>query len=282
MTRWLPAVLAGLVLAACAGGDPDSSGSSGEVPPSPPAAAGAQATVTRLFDGDSMLVLVDGEEDEVRLIGINAPEGDECHGDEARDALASLVGGGPVTLVAGPEDRDGFGRLLRYLYAGDVLVNAEMVAGGHATVLQGEHPFDSDLAALADEAWDARAGMWAPEACGPATNARILVSGLQSDPPGPDDEVLNDEWIELQNEGDDPVALTGWTLRDESSQNRFRFPAATLAPGAVVRVRTGCGTDGPTDLHWCSERSVWSNGGDTVIVQDRAGNVVARARYTGR
>lgn len=238
--------------------------------------------MVRLYDGDSMLVEVGGEEVEVRMIGINAPEGDECHGTAAREALASLLGDGPVTLVAGPEDRDGFGRLLRYLYAGGVLVNREMVGEGHATVLQGEHPLDTDFVALADRAWDTGSGMWAPDACGPAAGVRLLVSDLEPDPRGPDDEVLNEEWVEVENGGDESVDLEGWIVRDESSQNRFRFPAVTLDPGATVRVRTGCGIDGPTEVHWCSDRSVWSNGGDTVIVQDPSGNVVARARYTGR
>ncbi|NIR38769.1 MAG: lamin tail domain-containing protein [Actinobacteria bacterium] len=44
-------------------------------------------------------------------------------------------------------------------------------------------------------------------------------------------------------------------------------------------MRTGCGSDGGGELHWCADGPVWSNGGDTVILQDTFGNVVAQRRY---
>ena len=37
-----------------------------------------------------------------------------------------------MTLVRDVSETDSYGRLLRYVYVGDVFVNAEMVAGGYA------------------------------------------------------------------------------------------------------------------------------------------------------
>ena len=47
-----------------------------------------------MFDGDSFLAIVDGGEEEVRLIGINAPERGECLADDARQALVELAADG--------------------------------------------------------------------------------------------------------------------------------------------------------------------------------------------
>lgn len=273
----LVVVSTALLMGCAAAPGPSSETGPGVAATAPP---GEVAIVTRLFDGDSMEVEIDGRPDEVRLLGINAPEGDECYGETARETLAELIGRNAVTLVAAGEDRDGFGRMLRYLFVGDRDVNAEMVAEGHATVLQGDHPRNQEFALLSDRAWEDRLGMWSPGTCGggPESDA-IEIGEIRHDPPGPDDEVLTDEWIEIENRGADGVDLGGWILRDESSQNRFRLPAVSLSPGDRLRVRTGCGPDSPSDLHWCSERSVWSNGGDTVILQDPNGNVVTRERY---
>jgi len=75
------------------------------------------------------------------------------------------------------------------------------------------------------------------------------------------------------------VDLSGWVLRDESSSNRFRFPAGTvLEAGRRLRVVTGCEPP-PGALAWCATTPVWNNGGDSVILVDGHGRVVAHRRY---
>ena len=96
---------------------------------------------------------------------------------------------------------------------------------------------------------------------------------MQEDPPGPDDDVLEDEWVEIENPGSESVDLAGWTLRDESTSNRFTFEAGTLAPGQRLRLRTGCGADTATDIHWCSPAGVWSNRGETVLLLAPSGAI---------
>ncbi len=78
-----------------------------------------------------------------------------------------------------------------------------------------------------------------------------------------------------------PTSPAG-SSRDESSQNRYRFPHGFLVgAGETVAVHTGCGDDGPADLYWCAGNPVWNNGGDTALLLDPAGNVAARLRYPG-
>jgi endonuclease YncB( thermonuclease family) len=82
----------------------------------PPSGTGEVWTVVQVIDGDTVVARRDGVTEHVRLIAIDTPERDRCGYTEARDALAALVGEGTVHLVPGsPDDRDGYGRLLRYL-----------------------------------------------------------------------------------------------------------------------------------------------------------------------
>lgn len=101
----------------------------------------ARAEVVRVVDGDTVIVRLDGREERLRYIGIDAPESVtpdqpvDCFGTEASDENRRLVAGQTVFLEADREDRDRFGRLLRYVYVegpgGDLLmVNRLLVEHG--------------------------------------------------------------------------------------------------------------------------------------------------------
>ena len=276
MVRGLLAVALVLVTSSCAG-----SGAALTPPSDLPDVEGTPARLIHVFDGDSMEVDVDGRVEEVRLLGINAPEGDECFGDQARDALIDLLDGHDLVLVEDPTgDSDRYGRLLRFVYVDGENVNGRLLAEGYAVTLQGDHRYNNEFVEIGNLAAGATLGMWAPDACGPTPPPGATITEVEHDPPGPDDERLNDEYIAISNEGTKPLNLSGWTLRDESSQNRYVFGGINLKPSASVTVRTGCGKDRANTVYWCSERSVWSNGGDTAILQDRHGNVADRWTYT--
>jgi len=88
--------------------------------------------VTHIVDGDTIDVEIDGVEYRVRYIGINTPERDEVCYSEATAANAALVEGQTVRLEMDTSETDPFGRLLRYVYVGDVFVNRRLVADGYA------------------------------------------------------------------------------------------------------------------------------------------------------
>ena len=93
------------------------------------------AKCVRIVDGDT-IQLDDGEK--VRYIGMDTPETKhpykpvEAFGHEASAANRKLVEGRRVTLEYDVERRDRYGRLLAYVYVGDVFVNAELLAQGYA------------------------------------------------------------------------------------------------------------------------------------------------------
>lgn len=260
-------------------------------PTLPPPQERIFGSVVSVTDGDTVKLRISNVEREVRLLGINAPELSECWGLEATALLSAMIIGHDVLVVSGREDVDAFGRLLRYIYLdtpdGPVFVNSEMVEAGSAVGLQNGHDHEAAFKSLEASAFQSGRGMWGTLVCGDAEGVSadrpvVRVSNVQYDPPGPDNDNLDAEWITIVNEGYGRVSLSGWTLRDESSRHRLTFPAGILlAPGDEITIVTGC-QGGPVDaIHWCSDSAVWSNQGDTVIVSDTLGNAVIWRTYTG-
>lgn len=113
----------------------------------------------RLVDGDSFFL--GGEE--VRLVGIDAPEGRQrctragqswpC-GEEARRQLARLIGGREITCRS--VERDQHGRLLGVCFVGAQELNREMVASGLA-LAYGNYEKEEATAR------SARRGLWSGE-----------------------------------------------------------------------------------------------------------------------
>ena len=85
--------------------------------------------VTHVVDGDTV-DLADGER--VRLVGIDTPEVGECGYEQSSLALARLVLDRQVELVVSDEDRDGYGRLLRYVDVDGVDAGLQLVRDGLA------------------------------------------------------------------------------------------------------------------------------------------------------
>ncbi len=276
-------IIAAVVVAtsACAGTTSD--GSTDSVAAENPAPPGEPVALRRVLDGDSIEVeRYDGSFAEVRLIGINAPEGEECHGDAARNTLGSLLGGSELTLVGDEEDTDQFGRLLRYVFVDGVNANLALVVAGDALALQTGHGLEAEFVAAVDAAAAARLGMWSQSACGPpAPLPAAVIADYVFDPPGRDSERANDEWVQITMESDS-TDMSGWILRDESTQNRFVFPPGFgLEMGQSVVVHSGCGSDTANDLYWCARDPIWSNGGDTIVLQLPDGTVIDWERYDG-
>jgi micrococcal nuclease len=249
----------------------------------PPAGA-ERATVTRIKDGDTVEIeMLSGTSETVRLIGINTSESGECFSEESTVALASLLSDQVITMTADVSDRDQYGRLLRYLWLDrGVFVNEIMVRGGYAQAR--DYPPDSlyaaDIAAAQEIAQADAIGIWAKDACGPATDADMRVIGVLSDPPGSDTDNLEGEWVDIVNAGLTEISMRGWVLKDESSSHRYVFADDfVITPQTVVRIHTGCGPDGDETLFWCNGSAIWNNTGDTAFLLDPNGNIVTFYRY---
>lgn len=124
-------------------------------------AAENEPQVTRVIDGDTV-ELADGSI--VSYLCIDAPGLGEPFYDEARERNRQLVEGKVVELVPGLTDVDQSGRLLRYVYADGMLVNAMLVEEGLASVRIEEAEAHSELlCSLEAHARSQGRGMWAAE-----------------------------------------------------------------------------------------------------------------------
>lgn len=94
--------------------------------------------VTKVIDGDTIEVNIGGIIHKVRYIGIDTPElTDErpefyALAQEATRFNRELVEGKTIRLEKDVSETDRYGRLLRYIYVEDILVNAELVRQGLA------------------------------------------------------------------------------------------------------------------------------------------------------
>jgi|SoiMetStandDraft_5_1073268.scaffolds.fasta_scaffold01839_3 micrococcal nuclease len=96
--------------------------------------------VVRVIDGDTIAVRIDKKVLTVRYIGVNTRES-KMPADsmiagptESAEFNRALVLGQTVRLEVDQQEKDAQGRTLAYVYVGDLMVNAEMVANGYASV----------------------------------------------------------------------------------------------------------------------------------------------------
>ena len=124
------------------------------------------ARVKYVIDGDT-IELENGEK--VRYIGIDAPETVDpkkpiqCFGPEASTADKKLVEGQIVRLAKDISETDQYGRLLRYVWVGNIFVNDYLIRNGFARL--DTFPPDTKCSAqfksAQAEAKNAAKGLWA-------------------------------------------------------------------------------------------------------------------------
>ena len=97
--------------------------------------------VTRVVDGDTIIVDLNGVEERVRLIGIDTPE--SVHPDASRNLpegkvasefTKSRLEGKEVKLEFDVQERDQYGRLLAYVYIDGVMFNKTLLSEGYARI----------------------------------------------------------------------------------------------------------------------------------------------------
>ena len=115
--------------------------------------------VTRVIDGDTIDVRIDGKVVRIRYVGMRAPYRDEACYMESSRANADLVQGTTIRLERDATDKDRYDRLLRYVFVGNVHINRVLVAEGfaEATLYQPDDKYFEEFQALEREA--ARAGL---------------------------------------------------------------------------------------------------------------------------
>lgn len=115
--------------------------------------------VEKVIDGDTFEI---SSGERVRLLGIDAPEVGQPGGDISRDVLSVLIEGKNVRLEKDFSDTDKYGRLLRYVYCGDIFVNQYMISQGYAKpfFLPPDTKYKEEFEKISEQAEINKRGLW--------------------------------------------------------------------------------------------------------------------------
>lgn len=124
--------------------------------------------VESVVDGDTIKIVLNGQRESIRIIGIDTPETVhpnkpvQCFGREASAKMKELVGGKVVELQKNhAEDRDKYERLLRYVHLNGQDIGAQMIRDGYAFSYKSfPHPRLEEYNRLEREAREANKGLW--------------------------------------------------------------------------------------------------------------------------
>lgn len=235
--------------------------------------------VSYVLDGDTVQ-LSTGEE--VRLIGINAPEVGEKCSSEATEKLKDFVLDEEIILEKDIEDKDQYGRLLRYIYVDDIFVNLEIVRLGFAHKY--EYGSNTKYSGQFEEA-ENEACLWKSAEINYITDECFDATNFHFNAAGDDNHNLNDEYVVLRNACDYSIDITMWTIKDETASHVYYFPAFIIGSGDSFTLYTGVGTNTNSKLYWGRQEgdyaAIWNNKGDTLFLLDNDGNLVLSESYRG-
>jgi len=127
------------------------------------------AKVVAIIDGDTIDVdLGDGNIKRVRYIGVDTPESVDpkqplqCFSKEATAKNKELIDNGIVGLEKDVSETDRYGRLLRYVYMGDLFINQALVAEGfaHASSYPPDIKYQDKFKLAEQQARTGNKGLW--------------------------------------------------------------------------------------------------------------------------
>jgi len=125
--------------------------------------------VIRVVDGDTIVVEYKGNEEKVRLIGVDTPE--SVHPNEVKNTEEGIktsnytkerLNGKTVELELDVQERDKYGRILAYVYIDGEMYNKELLRLGYAKVAT--YPpnvkYVDYFTKIQEEARENKVGLW--------------------------------------------------------------------------------------------------------------------------
>ncbi|MFO7681694.1 MAG: thermonuclease family protein [Chloroflexota bacterium] len=272
---------------------------------------GDSARVTRIIDGDTIDVGINGQVYRVRYIGMDTPERGRPFFQEATAANADLVSGQTVILVKDVSETDRYSRLLRYVYLQDgTLVNGELVRLGYA--MASTYPPDVAMQHIFTElqrtAVESGVGLWSSQAAATAVPTIRATSPPQptspptappqptspppqpteppapqpTEPPAPSGTVVivgvnkRDEFVDISNQSGSDVELAGWVLVSEKGNQRCNL-GGVIATGQTLRIWALASDAGQGGYNCGFGSPIWNNSEpDPAVLYNPAGQEVSR------
>lgn len=267
-----------------------------------------EGVVSRVLDGDTIEMLLDGNSYLIRYNLIDAPETihpvkpAEPFGKEAYEANREMVEGKRVRLEKDTRERDVYGRLLRYVYVDGVMVNEELLRRGlsRVAVFPPDVKYLSHFLKVERQAQAAKVGIWSiepllsPAEAAEAPDSPETALAAQAAAAKPENPVVithifydgvvplveADEYIEIENKGAEDADLSGWRINAGKASQEFVFPKGfILKAGGSCRVYTNEIHSESGGLSFGSKRAIWKNSGDAGQLRDAEGNLRSRWEY---
>jgi len=208
-----------------------------------------KVNITRVIDGDTF----ETDIGKVRLLGINAPE-KSMKGYEKAKSFLSQFEGKEVELIKSGEDKDRYGRFLRYIFYRGRNINEEILKQGlaHLYYYQ-EDRYERELRKAEEKARKEKRGIWqgSKDRCASC----IILVKLNSIDPG--------EYVLLKNICSFNCSLKDWTIKDSATHiKKLNF---SLSGGKEKKIEY--------------KGRIWNDAGDTLYLRDNQGKLVLWYRY---
>ncbi len=237
--------------------------------------------VIKVYDGDT-ITLESG--DKVRVRWINTPELRplEPFAVEARDAANKLVMGQDVKLVYGPGGkRDGYGRLVAGVVAGDTELSLLLLSQGlaHVFIIPPDDRDPTDLLAAQEKARVAGLGVWSL----PEFRGDLHISSFHANGRGDDNQNPNSEYLRVCNITNGPLDLSNYTIENIEGR-QFPLPSIQLPPGNTVQIHSGKGTDQKDPqqqikVYLGADTELYDNKRDRATIRTKGGAVVTEREH---
>jgi len=231
--------------------------------------------VSKVYDGDTVLL---GDGRRVRYLGINTPEYQEPFYLKAKRFNESLTLGKEIRLEFDQERTDGYDRILAYVYVGNQMVNARLVAEGlaHAFFIGPNRKHNALLLQAQAAAKEKKSGIWS----GRGRSRELKITNIHIG------DLKNAPYVRIASLSNGPMRLAGYILSNEGGK-RFTFPDVAIGPGYTAIVVNSEGKDGPDDrgqiiIHWPLQGPVWDPKEDTAFLINPSGEVVDLFHYKGK
>ena len=265
-----------------------------------------EAYVVKNVDGDTIRVRINGNEETIRMIGVDTPETVhpskpvEFYGKEASNFTKALCPtGSTVYLTYDWDPRDKYDRLLAYVwYKRDdqwILHNLNLIVNGYGhayTVFAFDEEYMALFVKAEQYAREKGYGLWRDydslykESEEPGYSQQVeqkdqnedrKTSALVMSEAKGDLEIAYVqyegalEFVELVNNGNDTIPLEGYQLTSTKGDDVYVFTKVNIAPGEIIKVFSG---PDATENVWRNS-FIHNNDSDGVILQNDKSDMIA-------
>ncbi|MEK6859397.1 MAG: thermonuclease family protein [Nanoarchaeota archaeon] len=209
------------------------------------------AFVIRVVDGDTIHVNINGEDETIRLLGVNTPEKKKPYYQEAKDFLINEIENKSIELLRDKENIDKYERKLRYVFYNERLIDVEILEKGLATsFMLLDLKYKDKLINAEKFAQQNEIGLW--EKSSDECAGCIKLDELNA----------SEEFFIIKNICDFDCDLDKWEVKDDA--NHFFF-LNDLEAGE--------------EKEYDSKIKIWNDEGDRFFMRDEDGKLVVFWEY---